>query len=72
MAKLADAIHFDYIEELCEEILDRLNNYPTLLTLLYLAFHSFSSLINPPSFNSRIYKLQEKNILIIQVFGWIK
>lgn len=25
MAKLADAIHFDYIEELCEEILDRLN-----------------------------------------------
>lgn len=24
MAKLADAIHFDYIEELCEEILDRL------------------------------------------------
>ena len=25
MAKLADAIHFDYIEELCEEILDKLN-----------------------------------------------
>lgn len=25
MAKLADAIHFNYIEELCEEILDRLN-----------------------------------------------
>lgn len=25
MAKLADAIHFDYIDELCEEILDRLN-----------------------------------------------
>lgn len=25
MTKLADAIHFDYIEELCEEILDRLN-----------------------------------------------
>ena len=25
MAKLADAIHFYYIEELCEEILDRLN-----------------------------------------------
>ena len=25
MAKLADAIHFDYIEELCDEILDRLN-----------------------------------------------
>lgn len=25
MAKLADAIHFDYINELCEEILDRLN-----------------------------------------------
>lgn len=24
MAKLADAIHFDYIEELCEKILDRL------------------------------------------------
>lgn len=26
MAKLADAIHFDYIDELCDEILDRLNN----------------------------------------------
>lgn len=26
MAKLADAIHFDYIDELCEEILDRLND----------------------------------------------
>lgn len=25
MAKLADAVHFDYIDELCEEILDRLN-----------------------------------------------
>lgn len=25
MAKLADAIHFDYIDELCDEILDRLN-----------------------------------------------
>lgn len=25
MAKLADAIHFDYIEELCDEILDRLD-----------------------------------------------
>ena len=25
MANLADAIHFDYIEELCDEILDRLN-----------------------------------------------
>ena len=25
MAKLADAIRFDYIDELCEEILDRLN-----------------------------------------------
>lgn len=26
MAKLADAIHFDCIEELCDEILDRLND----------------------------------------------
>lgn len=26
MAKLADAIHFDYIDGLCEEILDRLND----------------------------------------------
>ena len=25
MAKLADAIHFDYIEELCDEVLNRLN-----------------------------------------------
>ena len=25
MAKLADAVHFDYIDELCEEILGRLN-----------------------------------------------
>ena len=24
MAKLADAIHFDYIEELCDEVLNRL------------------------------------------------
>lgn len=35
MAKLADAIHFDYIEELCEEILDRLdNNEETFISVI--------------------------------------
>ena len=34
MAKLADAIHFDYIDELCEEILDRLNDDEAFISII--------------------------------------
>lgn len=45
MAKLADAIHFDYIDELCEEILDEFDEDETTLVSVIGKYESIRRFI---------------------------